>query len=85
MASIRTLHESGDRHFKAFMQVQYLHGKEWFRERQLSLLASWIMVQELMQGGGKSIPTAWLEAIDKLEMAAFVSGYELGSLLKKGN
>ncbi|ACF12125.1 alpha amylase catalytic region [Chlorobaculum parvum NCIB 8327] len=97
MASIRTLHESGDKHFKAFMQVQYLHGKEWFRERQLSLLASWIMVQELIWRSENikkakqvaseeaSVLTAWLDAIDKLEMAAFVSGYELGSLLKKGN
>jgi len=83
MQSIRTLHESGDRHFQAFMQVQHLHGKEWFREKQLSLLASWIMMQELIQGDGKIAPTAWLEAIDKLEMAAFVSGYELGALLNQ--
>ncbi|HHE32527.1 MAG TPA: alpha-amylase, partial [Chlorobaculum parvum] len=94
MASIRTLHESGDRHFNAFMQVQHLHGKEWFRERQLSLLASWIMVQELIRrieniknakqvaSDEATVLTAWLDAIDTLEMAAFVSGYEMGALLQ---
>ncbi|RXK88648.1 alpha-amylase [Chlorobaculum sp. 24CR] len=82
MQSISALRESGDRHFSAFMQVQHLHGKEWFRERQLSQLASWIMVQELIQAKEKAAPDTWLEAIEKLEMAAFVSGYELGSLLK---
>ncbi len=85
MASIRTLHESGDHHFRTFMQVQHLHGKEWFRERQLSLLASWIMVQNLMLNeplSGKTVLQTWLDAIEKLEMSAFISGYELGALLK---
>lgn len=93
MASIRTLHESGDRHFRVFMQVQYLHGKEWFRERQLMLLASWIMLHERIQDDRQSeknddtaaeqaVLQTWLEAIDKLEMDAFVSGYEMGALLK---
>ncbi|UWX57941.1 alpha-amylase family glycosyl hydrolase [Chlorobaculum sp. MV4-Y] len=85
MQSIRALHESGERHFRTFMQVQHLHGKEWFRERRLSLLASWIMVQNLMLNeplSGKTVLQTWLDAIDKLEMSAFISGYELGALLK---
>jgi uncharacterized membrane protein len=66
------------------MQVQHLHGKEWFRERQLSQLASWIMLRELIQSDGKPAPSTWLQAIETLEMAAFVSGYEMGALLQAG-
>ncbi|TNJ38313.1 alpha-amylase [Chlorobaculum thiosulfatiphilum] len=93
MNSIRALHESGDRHFKAFMQVQHLHGKEWFRERQLSLFAYWIMVQALIetteaQQAAANEPAmlgTWLDTIEQLEITAFLSGYEMGALLEKSS
>lgn len=93
MESIRSLYESGNRHLRAFMQIQHLHGKEWFRERQLMLLASWIMLHERIQddqqreknantAAKQAVLQPWLEAIETLDMAAFVSGYEMGALLK---
>ncbi|MBN1928655.1 MAG: alpha-amylase [Chlorobiaceae bacterium] len=96
MQSIGTLSESCGSHFRAFMQVQRLHGKEWFRERQLSLLVAWIMMHELIQTNPElekaerkadepEVPGTWLDAIETLETAAFLSGYELGSLLKPRN
>ena len=84
MQSIRTLYESGDRHFSSFLQIQHLHGKEWFRERQLIILASWLMAQALLDSDKPSL-NDWLEGIEKLETTAFLSGYELGALLKKSN
>jgi glycosidase len=92
--SVKSLYESGDRHFRAFMQLQQLHGKEWFRERQLSLLASWIMVHHLIKGDEntgeakqkttekRAVLNIWLDAIEQLETTAFVCGYEMGDLLK---
>jgi glycosidase len=93
MRSIRTLSEASGEHFGSFMQVQHLHGKAWFRERQLTILASWLMTQALLEAGKTALEAAdaerllsdWLEAIEKLETAAFVCGYELGALLKKSN
>jgi glycosidase len=92
MLSIRTLSESCGGHLGAFIQVQRLHGKEWFRERQLTILAAWLMAQAMLEAGktGETqevttdeelLPGAWLEAIESLETAAFLSGYELGALL----
>jgi glycosidase len=83
MQSIRKLHESGDRHFSNFVQVQRLHEKEWFSERLITILASWIMTQMLLIESDKPDLSLWLEAIEQLETAAFISGYELGALLKK--
>ncbi|NTV68199.1 MAG: alpha-amylase [Chlorobaculum sp.] len=82
MHSISTLHESGESHFSNLLQVQHLHGKEWFRERQLTILAAWLMAQTLIESEKPSL-RLWLEAIETLETAAFLSGYELGALLKK--
>jgi len=93
MNSIRTLYEMGDRHFRAFMQLQHMHDKEWFRERQLSLLASWIMMQELIRkddNSGKAeqeatekpdVLSTWLDAIEQLETTAFVCGYEMTAFI----
>ncbi|NTW55212.1 MAG: alpha-amylase, partial [Chlorobaculum sp.] len=81
MQSIRTLHESGDLHFSSFLQVQHLHDKEWFRERQLTILAAWLMAQALIDSD-KPSQRLWLEAIETLETAAFLSGYELTTLLQ---
>ncbi|NTW52976.1 MAG: alpha-amylase [Chlorobiaceae bacterium] len=116
MGSIRKLFEVGDSHFGAFMQFQHLHGKEWFRERRLTLMASWIMLYGLLHAteapaktkpatGSKAAatkltagkPTAavpastpehimepWLEALEKIDAAAFLCGYEMQGLLKEG-
>ncbi|AOS82921.1 alpha-amylase [Chlorobaculum limnaeum] len=92
MLSIRTLNESCGGHLGAFIQVQRLHGKEWFRERQLTILAAWLMAQAMLEArktgetqevttDEELLPGAWLEAIESLETAAFLSGYELGALL----
>ena len=109
MNSIRRLSESGDSHFGAFMQFQQLHGKEWFRERRLTLMASWIMLYGLLHAteapvkskpatgkaaAGKTAPAKpattavhvmapWLEALGKLDAAAFICGYEMQGLLKE--
>ncbi|NTU58134.1 MAG: alpha-amylase [Chlorobiaceae bacterium] len=49
MSSIRDLFDRGDAHFSSFMQFQHLHGKAWFRERRLTLMASWIMLYGLLR------------------------------------
>jgi hypothetical protein len=63
------------------MQVQRLHGKEWFRERQFTIIAAWLMAQALIESDEPRLD-AWLDAIETLETAAFLSGYELGALLQ---
>jgi hypothetical protein len=102
--SIRGLFETDDSHFWSFMQFQHLHGKEWFRERRLTLIASWIMLYGLLHAtetpvtgkpatgktaGIKPAATAehvmepWMEALGKLDAAAFLCGYEIQGLLKE--
>ncbi|NTU53727.1 MAG: alpha-amylase [Chlorobiaceae bacterium] len=95
MCSIRTLFESGDSHFRNFMQLQLLHDREWFRERQLTMIAAWLMVQALLETDLSDnteneaeddehfifLLCSWLDAIENLETAAFVGGYEINTLL----
>jgi glycosidase len=102
--SIKGLFEAGDSHFWSFMQFQHLHGKEWFRERRLTLIASWIMLYGLLHatetqvtskpatGKASAVKPAataehvmepWLEALGKLDAAAFLCGYEMQGLLKE--
>ena len=93
-ASIRTLFETGDRHFEAFMQFQHLQEKVWFREHRLTIMLSWITMHAILHEPAvietddlvvpeKSTSANWLEALEKLDTAAFLSGYEMHALLRE--
>ncbi len=91
-AHLAGLFESGDPHFSAFMQFQHLHARSWFREHRFMLMLAWLWLHA--QLGGKDTPAAakasavdnamkgWLEALEQLDAAAFLSGYEMQALLK---
>jgi hypothetical protein len=93
-ASIRRLFENGDKHFEYFMQFQHLHQKTWFREHRLTILFSWITMHAILHEPAvieadsivipeKSATACWLEALEKLDTAAFLSGYEMHALLRE--
>jgi glycosidase len=92
-ADLATLFETGDSHFFAFMQFQHLHGKTWFREHRFILMTSWLWLHAQLRTPGATpgtkAPTgdttlkAWLEGLEQLDAAAFLSGYEMQALLKE--
>jgi glycosidase len=92
--ALASLFDSGDRHFAAFMQFQHLHSKTWFREHRFTLILSWLWLHEQLStprpevNGAKAAPAAktdlaqWLDGLEKLDAAAFLSGYEMQAMLK---
>lgn len=96
MHAIGRLFRSGDRHFRNFMQLQRLHGKEWFREERMTMLLSWTMLERLLrftdqdvQGKQDATPEtlidSWLTAFEKLETEAFLCGYEMQQFSEPGD
>ncbi|NTU67590.1 MAG: alpha-amylase [Chlorobiaceae bacterium] len=92
-ADIATLFDSHDPHFISLMQFQYLHGKTWFREHRFTLMLSWLWLHAQLRQpaaakgtkapSGDTTINAWLDAIEQLDAAAFLSGYEMHALLSQ--
>ncbi len=83
---LQTLLTLNQPHLSRMLQFDDRHKKSWFREHRFTLLVSWLALQELLQQ--PKTPTEWeasvgewLEASEKLDMQAFLSGYEMGELL----
>ncbi|NTV02411.1 MAG: alpha-amylase [Chlorobiaceae bacterium] len=94
-SGIATLFESRDPHFMSFMQFQHLHDRTWFREHRFILMLSWLWLHAQLRyspavtpgtkaPSGDTALKAWLEALEQLDAAAFLSGYEMQALLKGG-
>ena len=85
-ADLFTLFDSREAHFISFMQFQHLHGKTWFREHRFILMTSWLWLHaQLRQTGatpGDADLKVWLDGLEQLDAAAFLSGYEMQALLK---
>lgn len=66
------------------LQIEYLHEKTWFRAEGFSTLTSWLglVLQLKAQGTEHEHPVtpSWTRDFD---MEAFLSGYELGTLLSR--
>jgi glycosidase len=94
MSALASLFESRESHFMSFMQFQHLHEKTWFREHRFTLLLSWLWLHVQLSKPladkaaakattGDMEMNTWLEGLEKLDAAAFLSGYEMHGLLKQ--
>lgn len=90
--AVRSMQESGSGHLREMLQLEDHHHKLWFREHRFGMLTAWLTLRTVLtveKSGGKaekpaSVPTTdWLEALEALDMRAFLAGYELGAFLKE--
>ncbi|TCD48839.1 alpha-amylase family glycosyl hydrolase [Chlorobium sp. N1] len=97
LEAMRSIRRSGSNHLDRMLQLEEHHQKHWFREHRFAMLAAWLTLRAVLTRGeaeGSDAPTtkktdavptaAWLEAIETLDMRAFLAGYELGSLFRGG-
>ncbi|MEI6848212.1 MAG: alpha-amylase family glycosyl hydrolase [Chlorobiaceae bacterium] len=81
-----------NQHFYRMLQFDERHEKSWFREHRFSILIAWFCLQVLLKETERPLDTiehdktealiaSWLDAIEKINMQAFLSGYEMGELL----
>ena len=85
---VQTLSTLNQRHLGRMLQFDDRHQKSWFREHRFSILVAWFALQELLQKPktSKKLEASigkWVEASEKLDMQAFLSGYEMGELLRE--
>jgi hypothetical protein len=86
---LQTLFAQDKKHFSRLLQFDERHQKFWFREHRFSVLIAWLTLQELLKEPKEAVEkeepaaeiTQWREAIEKLEMQAFLAGYEIGQLI----
>ena len=84
---VQTLSTLNQRHLGRMLQFDDRHQKSWFREHRFSILVAWFALQELLQEQKnlaelEASVAEWEEASEKLDMQAFLSGYEMGELLR---
>lgn len=88
---LKKLYTDNRAHLGRLMQFDERHRKTWFREHRFSVLMAWLSMQELLnepdllpkakkkkQGGAI---TGWVTANEKMDMDAFLSGYEMEELI----
>ena len=85
---VQTLSALNQRHLGRMLQFDDRHQKSWFREHRFSLLVAWLAFEEFLQKAElpteqEAFITDWVEASEKLDMQAFLSGYEMGELLRE--
>ena len=85
---LHTLLRLNQPHLSRMLQFEERHQKNWFREHRFTLLVAWLALQELLQEPQtptelKASVGEWIEASEKLDMQAFLSGYEMGELLRE--
>ncbi|MBV5329419.1 MAG: alpha-amylase [Chlorobium sp.] len=92
-ALLALLDASHSEHVARILQFENRHEKTWFREHRFSVLAAWLSVEAMLkkenlpveqESGKTEHPVAgWVAAARKLDMQAFLSGYEMGALLRQ--
>ncbi|EAT59083.1 Alpha amylase, catalytic region [Chlorobium ferrooxidans DSM 13031] len=91
---LKKLASTDNSHFGRMLQFDERHGKQWFREHRFSVLTAWFALLTLLQEPdlpAEAAPeertagsiTVWVEAEERLEMQAFLAGYEMGELLRE--
>jgi glycosidase len=80
LAPVKALYRLNRSHLGRLLQFDQRHQKVWFREHRFSILVAWLALQELLLNP-KTAVTGWVEASEKLDMQAFLSGYELEELI----
>jgi glycosidase len=93
LAPVKTLYTLNRPRLGRMLQFDERHEKTWFREHRFSVLVAWLTLQELLKERDpvameeeeqrESVIARWVEAAGKLDMQAFLSGYEMGELLGK--
>ena len=77
------------KHLGRVLQFDERHEKIWFREHRFSVLMAWLTLQELLtepelpaeKEKPETVIAEWVEATEKIDMQAFLAGYEIGELL----
>jgi len=86
---LQTLFAVDKRHLGRVLQFDERHQKIWFREHRFSVLMAWLTLQELLREPTSTLSTEkpntmiadWVEASEKIDMQAFLAGYEIGELI----
>jgi glycosidase len=86
LAPVKTLYTVNRPHLAVMLQFDERHEKTWFREHRFSVLTAWLTLQELLQRPEQKEKeneiARWVEASGKLDMQAFLSGYEMTELMR---
>ncbi len=74
-------------HLGRMLLLEQRHQKYWFREHRFSVLVAWLTLQELFlkpesEAELEASIAEWVEASEQLDVKAFLSGYEMGELLR---
>ncbi len=86
---LQALFAANKHHLGRVLQFDERHHKIWFREHRFSVLMAWLTLQELLKEPEpvleKVKPAAviakWVAATEKIDMRAFLAGYDMGELL----
>ncbi|MEI8032797.1 MAG: alpha-amylase family glycosyl hydrolase [Chlorobiaceae bacterium] len=89
---LKVLYSSKSAHFSRIMQFDERHQKSWFREHRFSVLMAWLSLSEMLEESAgkpereaKEPPTTiagWVETLEKTDLEAFLSGYEMGEMIR---
>jgi len=82
LSFIKTVNTVNRPHLGRLLQFDERHYKTWFREHRFSILVAWFIIQELLKDPKTGI-SEWIEASEKLDMLTFLSGYEMGELIRE--
>ena len=92
-AILNMLYTENREHLGSLLLFDLRQEKTWFREHRFSVLVAWLTLQELLQEPEPLTPeeeheeestiARWIEATEKLDLQAFLSGYEMGELLRE--
>ncbi|NTV16802.1 MAG: alpha-amylase [Chlorobiaceae bacterium] len=93
LAPVKTLYTLNRPHLGRMLQFDERHQKIWFREHRFSVLVAWLTLQELENKLKPAPPNkvvqpeafiaGWVDITEKIDMLAFLSGYEIGELTRQ--
>ena len=89
-ALLHTLYSIEKTHLGRMLQFDERHQKIWFREHRFGVLIAWLTLQELLKNTDSPVEKEkqetgiadWVEATEKINMQAFLAGYEIGELIR---
>ena len=80
LAPVKTLYQLNRPHLGRILQFDQRHQKTWFREHRFSVLVAWLALQKLLLEPEAAL-AEWVDASEKLDMQAFLTGYEMEELI----
>ncbi len=91
--SLKGLYGSKCEYFRRMMQFDERHQKSWFREHRFSVLVAWLSLAFMLEkrvaktkaesAAPQATIAGWVETLEKIDMQAFLSGYEMGELIRQ--